>query len=192
LSDKESVVYLGPFCSDAAIAPRHIAVLIPADVLDSLVDTVGRMFPTKAFGYFVAPVATSDPTDYILFQDNHRNEQAWKPRFESYGEYFVTHSDAGFVASPEESLRVERLLSARRQCEVGVFHSHQRHPVNFSQIDYDLHIERFPRLWHLIISMRNRQFPQVRAFDVSTNGVQEIPILTHDRTVPRPSYSVDA
>jgi proteasome lid subunit RPN8/RPN11 len=136
------------------------------------------MFPKKSFGYLVSEVGDSHPTDFILFHDNHRNEEDWKPRFESYGEYFTIHSDAGFVASPEESLRIQRLLWERGQCEVGVFHSHQRHPANFSQIDYDLHIERFARLWHLIISMRNPQLPQIRAFDVSTEGVYEIPVIT--------------
>ena len=54
--------------------------------------------------------------------------------------------------------------------EIGLFHSHCRHPANFSQIDHDMHISRYPHLWHMIISVRNRSMPQVRIFDVSESG----------------------
>jgi proteasome lid subunit RPN8/RPN11 len=170
---------LGVSCSDATTQPLHPAVHIPEPVLASLVDAISTSFPKKCFGYLVAEAGGTTPIDFVLFHDNHRNDRAWRPRFEAYGEYFVAHPDAGFVASPEESLRVQQLLWQRDLCEVGVFHSHQRHPANFSQIDYDLHIQRFPRLWHLIVSLRNRAVPQARAFDVRSDGVDEIPIVTH-------------
>jgi len=60
--------------------------------------------------------------------------------------------------------------------EVGVFHSHQRHPANFSRIDYDMHRRRFEKLWHVIISMRNPRLPQVRAFEVLPSGVRELDV----------------
>ncbi|MFN2593856.1 MAG: Mov34/MPN/PAD-1 family protein [Actinomycetota bacterium] len=178
-------------CSDRAVKSATTEISIPSQLLDSLVDTVRQIFPTKAFGYLTSAIGSAYPSDFVLFRDNHRNEDDWRPRFESYGEYFIAHSDAGFVASPEESLRIQKLLWERDQCEVAVFHSHQRHPANFSQIDYDLHIERFAHLWHLIISMRNPQLPQVRAFDVSARGVEEVPLVLTDRA-PSRSSTVDA
>lgn len=175
---------MGSSRSDVALAARPNAVFIPSSLLDSLVGSIQAIFPKKAFGYLVSRAGEFDPIDFVLFQDNVRNDDAWRPRFESYGEYFIAHPDAGFVATPEESLRVEQFLLERGLCEVGVFHSHQRHPANFSQIDYDLHIERFSHLWHLIVSMRNRQCPQARVFDVTSKGVREIPIVIRDTLVP--------
>jgi hypothetical protein len=38
-------------------------------------------------------------------------------------------------------------------------------------------VERFPDLWHLIISMRNPRIPQIRAFSVAGEGVRELTIV---------------
>jgi formylglycine-generating enzyme required for sulfatase activity/proteasome lid subunit RPN8/RPN11 len=124
------------------------------------------------------------PTDFILFNTNIRNSETWKTTFESYGQYFVEHEDAGFVATPEESWQVQNEIWQRGMVEVGVFHSHLRHPANFSGIDFDLHTQRFDNLWHLIISMRNPHLPQLRAFAVSPAGVRELPVLTPARSTP--------
>jgi hypothetical protein len=37
-------------------------------------------------------------------------------------------------------------------------------------------VARFDRLWHLIVSMRNPEIPQLRAYDVSVGGVRELPL----------------
>jgi proteasome lid subunit RPN8/RPN11 len=180
------------FCAGFAVKPPLDSIHVPGQLLESLVDAVRRIFPTKAFGYLTSAIGAAYPTDFVLFRENLRNEDEWRPKFESYGDYFVAHPDAGFVASPEESLRIQKLLWDREQCEVAVFHSHQRHPANFSQIDYDLHIERFAHLWHLIISMRNPQLPQVRAFDVSTEGVREVPLVVRAVASSPTMWTVDA
>jgi proteasome lid subunit RPN8/RPN11 len=88
----------------------------------------------------------------------------------------VDHADAGFVATPEETWRLQKEIWSRGMVEVAAFHSHQRHPANFSEIDYHMHMRRFPDLWHLIVSMRNPQLPQVRAVAVSERGVRELPV----------------
>jgi proteasome lid subunit RPN8/RPN11 len=151
-------------------------VVLTESLLDRLVTTIADRFPEKCFGYLLS---TGDPwlaSDFILFEGNVRNGVEWKERFESYGQYFVDHDDAGFVATPEESWRVQCDIWRRGMSEVAVFHSHQRHPANFSQIDYEMHLSRFERLWHLIVSIRNEALPQVRAFGVSRAGVAELPV----------------
>jgi proteasome lid subunit RPN8/RPN11 len=150
---------------------------MPESLHDRLLDTVRGRFPQKSFGYLVSDSSPSKPTDFLLFRDNIRNAGEWQSDFHAYGGYFVDHDDAGFVATPEESWRIQQEIWARGLCEVGVFHSHQRHPANFSKIDYDLHVARFDTLWHLILSLRNPDMPQLRAFDVSGDGVWERPIL---------------
>jgi proteasome lid subunit RPN8/RPN11 len=152
-------------------------VVLPAAVHDRLTAEVLRRYPAKSFGYLVSDGEPARPTGFIMFEENLRNDERWRREFESRGRYFVEHGDAGFVAAPEESLRIHRQLARQGVQEVAVFHTHRRHPGNFSDIDYDLHISRFGSLWHLIISLRNVHLPQLRAFAVSASGVRELEVL---------------
>ncbi len=100
-----------------------------------------RAAPRKSFGYLILRLRDQGrPTDFVLFEENIRNESRWRESFEAYGDYFVLYPDAGFVATADEAWRVEKEILRRGAYEVGVFHSHQRHPANFSRIDYDLHL----------------------------------------------------
>jgi proteasome lid subunit RPN8/RPN11 len=148
-------------------------VLSPA-IHSRLVAAVRRRFPEKAFGYLISDVDRMTPTDFVMFESNHRNHSVWQGKFHSYGRYFVDHDDAGFVATPEESWRLQKQIWDRGMWEVGVFHSHRRHPANFSQIDFEMHMQRFDTLWHMVISMREPALPQVRVFAVSSGRVREL------------------
>lgn len=156
--------------------PEDGPIVLSPSLHERLLATVRQRHPQKSYGYLLSDGDPRTPTDFILFEDNIRNTSAWKPRFESYGRYFVEHDDAGFVATPEESWRLQKEIWARGMVEVGVFHSHLRHPANFSQIDYELHSERFDALWHLIISMRSPERPQLRIFAVSHGRVRELEV----------------
>lgn len=152
------------------------AIVMDAPLYERFVATVRRRFPRKSFGYFISSIGPDRPTDFILLDENVRNAATWKPRFEAYGRYFVDHDDAGFVATPTEVWRVQKRIWDRGMFEVGIFHSHQRHPGNFSQIDYEMHLQRYSGPWHLVISLRNPLLPVVRVFAVSEAGVREIPV----------------
>jgi proteasome lid subunit RPN8/RPN11 len=152
-------------------------VVLSAGVREQLVAAILDRFPRKSFGYLLSNQQSQAVTDFILLDRNLRNEPEWKQRFEAYGQYFVDHDDAGFAASPEETWRAQKQIWARGLCEVGVFHSHRRHPGNFSRIDRELHVQRFASLWHLIVSMRNPRLPQLRAFEVLAEGVHELPVV---------------
>lgn len=143
---------------------------------DRLVRAAVGRHPFKSFGYLVSDGPPHRPCDFVLFKENQRNDEQWQPEFWRRGRYFVDNDDAGFVASPEESWRVHKSLMARGLFEIGVFHTHQRHPANFSSIDYEMHVSRFCDLWHLVISLRNVALPQVRAFAVSPRGVREMDV----------------
>lgn len=151
-------------------------ILLPAELQDRLLKTVLSRYPQKSFGYLISESTLDRPTDFIVFKENIRNDDAWRDVFESRGRYFIDHPDAGFVATPEESWRVQKYLFEKHLNEVAVFHTHLRHPGNFSDVDYDLHISRFGLLRHLIISLRNIRMPQMRAFAVSKTGVRELEI----------------
>jgi proteasome lid subunit RPN8/RPN11 len=149
-------------------------ILLPTSLYNQLTQEVLGRYPRKSFGYLVSEFGPSRPTGFVLFDDNIRNDDDWRDEFESRGRYFVDHPDAGFVATAEESWRIHKLLLDRGLSEIAVFHTHRRHPGNFSDIDYDLHISRFATLWHLIISLRNPRMPQLRVFNVTNAGVSEV------------------
>jgi proteasome lid subunit RPN8/RPN11 len=151
-------------------------ILLPAELHDRLLKAVLSRYPHKSFGYLTSESTPNRPTDFVVFKENVRNNDDWRGVFESRGRYFIDHPDAGFVASPEESWRVQKYLFEKGRSEVAVFHTHLRHPGNFSDVDYELHISRFGLLWHLIISLRNIRMPQMRAFAVSKTKVRELNI----------------
>jgi proteasome lid subunit RPN8/RPN11 len=151
-------------------------VLLPTSLYNELMREVLSRYPRKSFGYLVSEFGPSRPTGFALFEGNIRNDEDWRDEFESRGRYFVDHPDAGFVATTEESWRVQKKLFDLGLEEIAVFHTHRRHPGNFSDIDYDLHISRYTTMWHLIISLRNARMPQLRAFNVTTSGVTEAEI----------------
>jgi proteasome lid subunit RPN8/RPN11 len=155
-------------------------IVMSAGLRERLLRTVAERHPVKSFGYLLSVTDSRHPVDFVVFERNVRNVGGWREEFETRGKYFRDHSDAGFVATPEESWCVQKEIWARGMHEVAVFHSHQRHPANFSGVDYDLHLSRFASLWHLIVSMRNPQMPLMRAFDVSAAGVHEIGIHPDD------------
>ena len=162
-------------------------IRISKDLYAALVEEVRRRHPAKAFGYFISDLDTMTPTDFVLFEDNERNSTQWRPRFEAYGDYYRNHDDAGFVAPPEEAWRLQKLIRERGMVEVGVFHSHNRHPANFSRIDFELHNQCFDSLWHLLVSVRNPELPVLRAYDVAPGGIRELPVRVDGITESAPA-----
>jgi formylglycine-generating enzyme required for sulfatase activity/proteasome lid subunit RPN8/RPN11 len=142
----------------------------------ALVGEVRRRHPQKSFGYLISDIDPLTPTDFVFFEGNARNSAQWRGKFEAYGDYYREHSDAGFVAPAEEAWRLQKEIWARNMFEVGVFHSHNRHPANFSKIDFEMHVQRFDDLWHMLVSVRNPNQPVVRAFTITASGVGELPI----------------
>ena len=145
---------------------------IRQELINKFIFDTKNKYPKKAFGYFISDEPGGSPVDYIMFENNIRND--WRGFFEEYGNYYKKNQDAGFLATPEETYHVEKYLRQNNMFKVGVFHSHQRHPAIFSKVDCDLHPEK--DLWHLIISLRNIDMPQVRIFKVCNDMSQEIPI----------------
>jgi sulfatase modifying factor 1 len=139
-----------------------------------LLDSVRERLPKKSFGFILSDGQNSNPTDFVSFEHNVRNSDLWRATFETYGKYFIDHDDAGFVADPRESWRIQQEIRNRGMREIGIFHSHLRHPANFTKIDMEMHLQCFEDLWHLIISMRNPAIPQLRVFRVCQRSVQEL------------------
>jgi len=166
-------------------APR--ALTIDPRTCDRLVRRAQCQHPKKLFGYLLGVRSADEVDDLVCFEENARNCPEWRPGFEAYGRYFVDHDDAGFVATPEESWRVQQEIWSRGATEVAVFHTHQRHPANFSRVDYEAHLKQFVDLGHLVVSLRNPHYPRLRAFSVSSAGVNELALAP--RRCSRPPRS---
>lgn len=168
---------LQPASSVSPYLQGDYPVVVPPEVLERLLQTVRNRLPRKSFGYLISHGDPRRADDFILFESNTRNSGEWKPKFEAYGQYFLDHDDAGFVSTPEESFKMHKKIMALDMIEVALFHSHLRHPGNFSGIDFDMHTQCHGHLWHMILSMRNPHLPQVRVFDVAETGVREQRLL---------------
>src|SRR5262245_2857065 len=151
-------------------------VVFESGLLDRYIKDVQRRFPKKTFGYFLGKSRFGDPVDYVIFDEDHRD--TWLEDFHGYGKYYVDHQDAGFVASPAETVRVEMWIKDRGYEKVGVFHSHQRHPAILTSVDVDYHPSN--DLWHLLLVLRTFDYPQVRLFRVEDDkSVAELEIVTN-------------
>jgi proteasome lid subunit RPN8/RPN11 len=147
-------------------------IAIKHDLLKDFIRRVKKQYPKKAFGYFLSTAQYGVPEKVIIFNEDVRDE--WKDTFENYGDYYVRNKDAGFLSTPEETYRIERAIKKQKLHKVGVFHSHQRHPAILSKVDVDLHPDK--TLWHIIISLRNFDMPQIRAFSLAHSSLEELTI----------------
>jgi len=125
----------------------------------------------KSYGLLIAePGAAGYPftATGVVFLDsrkNRRNDPGHRAAFRAQGDYFRQFDDAGFVADPAELLAAYRAIEDSGREIVAPFHSHRRQPANFSLIDYRLHNPAFA--WHLIISLRDPQYPVLQPFGVA-------------------------
>lgn len=148
-------------------------LIFSEDLLNKFINQVKNKYPKKSFGYFLSDQDKGQPDSYIIFNDDVRNEM--KDEFEQYGNYYKRNQDAGFLTSQEEMYKVHKMISSEGKYIVGVFHSHQRHPAIFSKVDVDLHPSN--KLWHLIISLRNFDYPETKVFSLDDGRVRQIPYV---------------
>lgn len=152
------------------------SIVMKKKLYEKFVGKVRQKYPKKSFGYFLASKGCDNPMDFYIFGEDVRNDM--KEEFEKYGEYYKIHEDAGFLASDEELVKFHKDLRNNGLHVVGVFHSHQRHPAIFSKVDIDLHPSE--DLWHLIISVRTFDSPQVKLFRHKNKVVQELRLILED------------
>ncbi len=133
------------------------------EVLNSFIQDIKKLHYKKTFGFFLSDKKNGNPVDYIFFENDKRDEI----NFEEVDEYYVDNKTAGFTSDPIETYRVEREIKKRNLFVVGVFHCHMRHPTIFANIDQKFHPSK--KLWHLIISIRNIEFPEISIYYYDEN-----------------------
>lgn len=132
------------------------------DLLRQFARDILAAYPRKTFGYFFGPENEVDHrvvTRYRIFEDDARSTAKVDEYFTSNGAYYRNNANAGFLATPEETMRLERWRRAERLAKVGAFHTHLRHPAFLAGIDRRLHPTA--NLFLLLISLRNPAHPEI-------------------------------
>lgn len=146
------------------------------DTLDFLISET-RDMDRKCFGYLFCD-KKGIVSDYYIFKVDHRKSNS--KHFETIGNYYYDHEDAGFVADPYEIMEVDSAFNNAGLKKVGVFHIHQRHPNMFTFADWELHPNS--DLLHLVISYRNRSYPSYKCYRVNKE-TKDITKMFNDETV---------
>lgn len=144
---------------------------IDTDLLKRFISEIKADVSKKAFGYFISDKPFGSAKEYIIFTKDLRDTF----NFDEYGEYYKDNPNAGFFSDPMEEYRLDKYLRDKNLYLVGVFHSHLRHPAIFAQIDQKFHPSKL--LWHLIISVRNPDYPQVSIYHYEDNQLYEKSII---------------
>lgn len=129
----------------------------------------------KCFGYLISNNSDNIISNYYIFSDDRRQDNRYRGNFENIGNYYIDHSNAGFIASPEEMFWFEQEFIRKRKYKlIAVFHVHLRHPNVFTYADWNLHPSS--SLGHLIISLRNKMYPKLQSYVVNkeTHDIEEM------------------
>jgi proteasome lid subunit RPN8/RPN11 len=87
--------------------------------------------------------------------------------------YPMTNTDASnehFMMDPKEQFAVVKALRASGEEMVAIYHSHPESPARPSQEDIRLALT--PNVFHLIVSLEERETPVAKAFRISEGVVQ--------------------
>jgi len=87
--------------------------------------------------------------------------------------YPMTNTDASnehFMMDPKEQFAVVKALRASGEEMVAIYHSHPESPARPSQEDIRLALT--PNVFHLIVSLEERETPVAKAFKISEGVVQ--------------------
>ncbi len=144
-------------------------------LVEEFTSTILKERNRKTFGYFLSNEKNGDPVEFIVFNNNTRENL----NFEEINEYYVDNETAGFYADPLENYRIEKAIQAKNMYIVGVFHCHMRHPAIFALIDQKYHPTK--RIWHLIISIRNSNYPRLSVYYFNQEGkAQEAKLIIEE------------
>jgi [CysO sulfur-carrier protein]-S-L-cysteine hydrolase len=89
----------------------------------------------------------------------------------------MTNTDASnehFMMEPKEQFAVVKALRARGEEMLVIYHSHPESPARPSQEDIRLALT--PNVYHLIVSLVERETPVAKAFSISNGVVQPVEV----------------
>jgi proteasome lid subunit RPN8/RPN11 len=152
--------------------PAEPELFLSTEMSGKLVRICLDALPGKAYGL----VGGSDiyhPMSFYPCSTNLRNTAEWKKIFESFGEFYK-NPDLGFVIAPVEVRQIMRLMEARREFLVGVFHSHRYLSAEPSEADISLSSDSTALCY--IVSVVDPSHPNLAVFRLDGGGFKKIPI----------------
>ena len=96
--------------------------------------------------------------------------------------YRLTNLDASpehFSLDPKEQFAVIKEIRPQGWDVIGVYHSHPATPARMSE--EDLRLALAPEMRYVIVSLVNRESPQVKSFTVWQGQPVEEPVLTEEQ-----------
>ncbi len=95
--------------------------------------------------------------------------------------YPMTNTDASndhFMMDPKEQFSVVKALRASGEDMLVIYHSHPESPARPSQEDIRLALT--PNVYHLIVSLEEREKPVAKAFRIVSGVVEPVELLPVD------------
>jgi proteasome lid subunit RPN8/RPN11 len=131
--------------------------LMPAAVIQQLIDHARAGYPNEACGIVVGKVPAADGghADRFLGLTN------------------AAASPSRYLIDPQEQLRAMIAIEDGGDVVWAIFHSHVRSPAEPSPTDIDLAL--YPDALYLICSLQH-ELPEVRAFSIADGEVTEVPV----------------
>ncbi|MBU5638931.1 M67 family metallopeptidase [Geomonas sp. Red69] len=93
--------------------------------------------------------------------------------------YPMTNTDASnehFMMDPKEQFAVVKAMRAAGEEMLVIYHSHPESPARPSQEDIRLALT--PNVFHLIVSLENREQPVAKAFRIAGGVIEPVEINT--------------
>jgi len=91
----------------------------------------------------------------------------------------MTNTDASnehFMMDPKEQFAVVKTLRAAGEEMLVIYHSHPESPARPSQEDIRLALT--PNVYHLIVSLEERELPVAKAFRIASGNVEPVNLIT--------------
>ena len=126
---------------------------IRRDLVEAMVGHARRDHPDEACGVLAGPVGSERPERFIEMTNAERSPVIYR-------------------MEPAEQLRVFNEMERDGLDLVAIYHSHTRSPAYPSTTDVQL--AYYPEAFYLIVSLRDRDNPDLRAFRITDGKVEEV------------------
>jgi proteasome lid subunit RPN8/RPN11 len=148
-------------------------IRISSELVEELKAVCVRALPGKAYG-LIGGRSRDRPTTIYPCRTNLRSRAPWRRLFEARGDFY-RDPDRGFVIDPLECRKILGVMERNgREGLVGVYHSHRCRRAEPSPLDAELHFD--PSVVCYIVSVREPERPEVRAYRIADGRTRETPI----------------
>ncbi|MEW6456248.1 MAG: M67 family metallopeptidase [Acidobacteriota bacterium] len=142
-------------------------------LFNRLISLCKKALPKKAYGLIAGRKEYIAEEIYPLTTNLRLTDTDVNSFFKSYGEFYHER-DRGFLIDKKEQARVMEKIARKNQQIVAIYHSHRCLYATPTKIDMDLHFD--PDVPAIIVSLVEKDKPEVRAFRIKNSGYEELEI----------------